>query len=236
MTAMPQPTNAPRARTRAAALAAVVVFTVALAACGGGDDDGGDDDAATDTTERTTTTLPPVPPGFDWWSFTELPLGGDWTLRPCEGSDSSLCFDQGEGTGGFVGTFRFDVPADFDLNVHAARFVEDFRTDRRTGCGSEYRVEAEPIESLDLPDGPARRYGFLGGALNSADTERTIQWAGVRGTSLVIVTLSAYDPGSCVDAVGEATLDELEDVLPAIDQLILTAGLPDPAGFAASAG
>lgn len=207
------------------ALLVLALVVVGLGACGGGDDD----DAAP-RRSTTTTTLPEMPTDFDWWAPAEVDLGGGWVLRACEGEDANLCFEHAESGGGFVGLFRFDAPADFDLNAHAARFVEDFRTDRKAGCGPEYKVEAEPIEALELPDGPARRYGFTGRAANSAPTERTIQWAGVRGTSLVIVTLSAYDPGSCVPAIGEATLEEQSAVLPGVHALIQAAGLPDPAG------
>jgi hypothetical protein len=243
MAAMFAPSARRPGRRPVAAVAALVVAPVVLLVLGAcGDDGEADGGSGEEATERTTTTLPPVPADFDWWTFNEAPLGGDWVLEPCEGADASLCFvrledgEPVEGAGGFVGIFRFDVSPDFDLNAHAARFVEDFRGDRRSGCGAEYRVEAEAIEPLELPDGPARRYGFVGGAQNSADTERTVQWAGVRGTSLVIVTLSAYDPGSCVAAVGEATFEELETVLPAIERLIRTEGLPDPAGIPAPSG
>lgn len=220
------PTAAGRGARATALLLTAGLVLAALAACGGGDDDDGD----RAPTERTTTTLPDMPTDFDWWHPTEVDLGGGWVLQACGGDDPNLCFDHPDGGGGFVGLFRFDAPADFDLNAHAARFVEDFRNDRKAGCGPEYRVEAEPIDALDLPDGPARRYGFTGGSANSPDTERTIQWAGLRGTSLVIVTLSAYDPGSCVPAIGEATLEEQSAVLPGVHALILAAGLPDPAG------
>jgi hypothetical protein len=218
---------APMSQLRSRRSPALVLLALALvlAACGG-DDDG----SSSDTTERTTTTLPVMPADFDWWNPVEVPLGDDWVLHACEGEDTSLCFEHPEGGSGVLELFRFDAPADFNINAHAARFVEDFRNDRRLGCGVEYRVEPEPIEALELPDGPARRYGFHGGSQGSVDTERTIQWAGLRGTSLVIVTLSGYDPGSCVAALDEATLEEMTAVLDGIHALVLAAGLPKPEG------
>ena len=218
------PMSQPRPR-RLPALLAVAALAVVLTACGG-DDDG----ASSDSTRRTTTTLPPMPTDFDWWNPVEVDLGGDWVLRDCEGADTTLCFEHPDRRGGIVELFRFDAPADFNINAHAARFVEDFRNDRRLGCGVEYRVEPEPIEALDLPDGPARRYGFHGGAQGSVDTERTIQWAGLRGTSLVIITLSGYDPGSCVAAMDEALLHDQAAVVDAIHALVLASGLPKPEG------
>lgn len=220
-------------RRRPAALVAPalvpVLLLVAAAGCSGGDDDDGG--AGSDTTERTTTTVPAMPADFDWWNPAgEVPLGDGWVLRACEGDDGTLCFEHPEGRTGIIELFRFDAPADLNINAHAARFVEDFRNDRKLGCGAEYRVEPEAIEALELPDGPARRYGFRGGAQGSVDTERTIQWAGLRGTSLVIITLSGYDPGSCVAALDEATLEEQAAVLDAVHALVLAAGLPTPEG------
>jgi hypothetical protein len=219
--------HAPARRRRTAVGLLPALLLLAVAGCGGDDDD----DSSSDTAERTTTTLAPMPADFDWWNPAgELPLGDGWVLHACEGEDGTLCFEHPGGRSGILELFRFDAPADFNINAHAARFVEDFRNDRTLGCGAEYRVEPEPIEALDLPDGPARRYGFHGGAQGSVDTERTIQWAGLRGTSLVIVTLSGYDPGSCVAALDEATLEEQAAVLDGVHALILAAGLPKPEG------
>ncbi len=47
---------------------------------------------------------------------------------------------------------------------------------------------------------------------------------------LVILTLSAYDPGACVSPVGEGTLEDQEEVLPGIHRLVLASGLPNPDG------
>ena len=193
---------------------------------------GGDDDAAPSTTrEATTTTIPAAPADFDWWHpVGTVPLGGGWALGPCEGDDPTLCYEHPDGRHGIIELFRFSAPADFNLNAHASQFVSDFVADRKAGCGEAYRVDAEPIDAFELPDGPARRYGFAGGASGAPNTERTIQWAGVREGVLVIVVLTGYDPGSCVPAEGEGTLDDQDEVLPGVQALIEASGLPRPGG------
>ena len=213
-------------RLRRPAALVLLAPLVLLVACG--DDD---EAAPPSTTASTTTTLPAMPTDFDWWhAVGKVPLGGGWELGPCEGDDPTLCYEHEDGRHGIIELFRFSAPADFNLNAHASQFVSDFVTDRKAGCGEAYRVVAEPIEALDLPDGPARRYGFSGGAEGAPDTERTIQWAGVREGVLVIVVLTGYDPGSCVTGEGEGTLQDQEEVLPGIQALLLAAGLPNPAG------
>lgn len=192
----------------------------------------GDDDAdAPPTTEATTTTLPAMPTGFDWWHpVGQVALGGGWTIGACEGDDPTLCYQHPDGRNGIVELFRFAAEVGFDLNQHASRFVEDFVTDRTAGCGESYRVEAEPIDAFEVPGGPIRRYGFAGGAQGAPNTERTIQWAGLRDGVLVVVVLTGYDPGSCVAGEGEGTLDDQTEVLPGLQALIEASGLPSPDG------
>lgn len=210
---------------RAGSLAALLVVSLATASCG---ERNGDDDAIATTAESTTTTLPAMPSDFDWWAPEPVSLGGDWVLDACEHEVEAtvLCYAHPDGRSGTIEHFRFPAPPSLTLNAHAARFVEDFLADRRIGCGEGYRVEAEPIEALGLPDGDARRYGFSGGSGGSATTERTVQWAGLRDGALVILTVSAYDPGSCVAPEDQGTLDALQEVLPALEALVLASGLP----------
>lgn len=229
---------------RIALIALAVLAALPLAACGGGDDDDGDRGEPADRSS-TTVTLPPMPADFDWWDPSPTPIGRGWILQRCTedllpasvrttvagAPPSVLCFDHPDGRHGIVRLFRFLAPADGDLNAHAARFVDEFIADRKQGCGEAYVVKAEPIVALDLPDGPARRYGFTGGASGAGTTERTVQWAGIRGGAIEIVTISVYDPGSCIVPDGEGTLAALEEVLPGIDALLTAAGLPgEPPG------
>lgn len=225
----------PMAR-RTALIALALVVALPVAACGGGDDGG----QASDTAPSTTTTLPPMPTDFDWWDPSPTPIGLGWVLERCTedllpaavrttvagSAPSVLCFDHPDGRHGIVRLFRFLAPEDGDLNAHAARFVDDFIADRKQGCGAAYLVKAEPIVALELPDGPARRYGFTGGATGAGTTERTVQWAGIRGEAIEIITISVYDPGSCIVPDGEGTLAALEEVLPGIDALVTASGLP----------
>lgn len=222
-------------RTRMLALVLTAAALLAGAACGG-------DDSPESTTTTTSTTIPAMPTDFRWWDPSPTPLGRGWVLHRCTevelpsssvstlvgGGVPVLCFTNPDGRQGILRLFRFQAPADGDLNAHAGRFVQDFIDDRRQGCGAGYRVQADPIEALDVPGGPIRRYGFTGGATGSPTTERTVQWAGIRGPALEIVTISAYDPGSCVVPDGEATLQSLGEVIPGVDALIAASGLHGP--------
>jgi hypothetical protein len=219
-----------RTRPMAWGLLALPVLLVP-AACGGG----GAKEAATTTTSTiaTTTTLPAMPADFNWWApASPTALGHGWTVGPCTGrpeptsKGKGLCLDNKDGRQAVVEHFRFAAPADGNLNAHAAQFLDDFRKDRKTGCGEGYEMEAEPLIAFDLRDGQAKRYGFIGGYSGAPKTERTVQWAGIRGPALVIVTISGYDPGSCIPNTGQATLGDLDQLVPGLNALIVAAGLP----------
>jgi hypothetical protein len=210
---------------RRTSLALLVAVPLLAAACGGG---GGGTEAT--TTSSTTTTLPAMPADFDWWDPSPTPIGHGWVLERCidDRPKGTLCFDNPDGRQGLLKLFRFQAPADGDLNAHAGRFVDDFIADRKQGCGEGYKVQAEPIRAISTPDGAVRQYGFSGGATGSGVTERTVQWAGIRGPALEIVTISVYDPGSCIVPNGEGTLQDLTEVLPGVEALILASGLEGP--------
>jgi hypothetical protein len=202
---------------------------LAPAACGGGSKG----DSTTTSTIATTTTLPAMPADFNWWTpAAPVALGRGWTIGVCTKTTTStsrgkrLCLENEDGREATVEHFRFRAPADGDLNTHAAQFVQDFIEDRKKGCGEAYRVDADPIVALDLKDGPAKRYGFIGGSAGAPDTERTVQWAGIRDGVLVILTLSGYDPGSCIPNTGQGTLNDLDQVIPGLNKLVLASGLP----------
>jgi hypothetical protein len=219
-------------RARSLLLGLVTAATLLTSACGGGS---GSKDAGstTSTTAPTATSTPALPASFDWWAPQTTPLGRGWTIGPCapaqlvpKSQGKVLCLNNADGRQAVVEHYRFRTSGSTDLNQHAAQFVQDFLADRKAGCGSGYQVEAEPIVPLTLPDGDARRYGFKGGFANAPDTERTVQWAGMRDGILVIVTISAYDPGSCVPNSGQGSLHDLDDLVPAIDRLVQRFGLP----------
>jgi hypothetical protein len=218
-----------RARAVTTSLLAAAALLCAPACGGGGSHDGG----STSTTAPSSTTTPALPGSFDWWSPQTTPLGHGWTIGPCAPAQQVPksqgrvdCLNNSDGRQAVVEHYRFTAPADRDLNHHAAQFMKDFMADRKAGCGAGYRVEAEPIVPLTLPDGDARRYGFRGGFAGAPETERTVQWAGLRGDVLVIVTLSAYDPGSCVPNSGQGSVDDLKDLVPSVDRLVQAFGLP----------
>jgi hypothetical protein len=219
-----------RARTVTAVLLAAAAL-LCVPACGGG---GGGDDASSSSTKPTTaTTTPALPASFDWWSPQTTALGHGWTIGPCAPAQQVPksqgrvdCLNNADGRQAVVEHYRFNAPADRDMDHHAAQFMQDFTADRKAGCGAGYRVVAEPVVPLTLPDGDAREYGFHGGFAGAPDTERTIQWAGIRGDVLVIVTISAYDPGSCVPNSGQGSVDDLKVLVPAVDRLVRGFGLP----------
>ena len=209
--------------------AAGLTCAVLLAACGGGDDDEAADRSTTTEEPTTTTTVDTTGfDAFDWLAPQPIAIGNDWTIADCEGDGPLLCLTHEDGRYAKVEYLRFVSPAGTDVDAHAQRFFEDFTTDRRQGCGEGYQMVQEPVLHLESKDGPVVRYGFSGGFGGSAGsiTERTIQWAGARGDGLVLVTLSAYDPGACISPEGEGTLDSLEEVLPGLSALVEKAGLP----------
>lgn len=215
-------------RTRARAAIAPSVLALVLLACGGGDDDGAD----TTTSAPTTTTTALDTTGFDqfdWRNPQPLAVGHGWTLADCEGDEPLLCLTHDDGRTARLEHRRFQGEiAQVEITAHAARFVEEFTKDRTAGCGSGYQVVPEEHEHLFLADGPALRYGFSGGAGGTASviTERTLQWGALRDGTLVLVTLSGYNPGSCLSPEGEGLLDDLEELVPSIDALLTAAGMP----------
>ena len=218
-----------RARTVTAGLLAAAALLWAPA-CGGG---GSHDASSTTAKATTTTTTPPLPATFDWWSPQTTQLGRGWTIGPCAPAQQVPqsrgrvdCLNNEDGRQAVVEHYRFTLPADPNLDHHAAQFQKDFLADRKAGCGAGYRVLPEPVVAMTLPDGDARRYGFHGGFAGAPDTERTVQWAGIRSNVLMIITISAYDPGSCVPNTGQASVDDLRQLVPAIDRLVLKYGFP----------
>jgi hypothetical protein len=211
-------------------MAALGVLAAVLAACGGGGDD--DEEADTTTTEDTTTTTALDTTGFaafSWSSPQPLGVGLDWTMADCEGDEPKLCLTHPDGRHATVEHLRFQGEiAAVEISAHATKFVEEFTKDRTTGCGSGYQVIPEEPEHLFLADGPALRYGFSGGAggPSGSITERTIQWGAIREGTLVLVTISGYDPGSCLSPEGEGTRDDVEELLPGIEALITAIGMP----------
>lgn len=160
-------------RTRTLGTGLVVLAAlVGMAACGGGSPAAAP--TTTATTDVPTTTLPVMPTNFDWWAPTATPIGHDWTIGPCLAAGApatkgkALCLQGKGGHQAFLEHFRFSAPGDPDLTHHATQFVSDFLKDRTTGCGQAYRVTAEPVVPLTVPDGPAVRYGFTGGAADRA--------------------------------------------------------------------
>lgn len=221
-------------RTSLLALLAVLLLAPLAAACGGDGDD------TPTTTLAPPTTLPAMPTDFSWWDPSPTPIGQGWVLTRCTDPHPELdrqspgqasgvvCLEHPDGRRGLVRLYRDDTTAETDLDAYAAHVVETITTDRKQGCGKGYEVASEPVDLLKLPEGPTRRYGFTGGSTGSVTTERTVQWAGLRGTALEIITVAAFDPGSCIVPQGDATLASQLQIVPGIEALIVASGFEGP--------
>ena len=183
----------------------------------------GSDEEPTSATSTTSSAVPAV--AVDWEKLGSHDLGSGWTLRDAEGDAPIVeILEDGRLVGSLevvsfplatlpeVTAARRDGGAGAALAAHASSFFTAIREDRRAGCGSDYRFRPDEPETVELLDGAAIRYGFTGGVTGAE--ERTVQWAGIRGDALVILSVPAYDPGSCLGTEGAeldvATLERLE--------------------------
>jgi hypothetical protein len=218
-------------RARSLTVGLLGAAALLTAACGGG---GSKDGATTSTKATTATTTPALPATFDWWAPQTTQLGHGWTVGPCAPAQlvpstpggKVLCLNDEDGRQAVIAHFRLTPPADGQVSSFTTRFKQEIATDRKAGCGSGYRIEDEPPVPLTPPDGDARRFGFTAGFNNAPDTERTVEWAGIRGASLVVLSIVGYDPGSCLQNTGQGSLADLRQLVPAIDRLVLKFGLP----------
>jgi hypothetical protein len=167
---------------------------------------------------------PPTTP-ISWSSVGVHDLGEGWSLRDAEGDGPFIDVFLHDRRVGSIELVSFPLESLGEevvtLRAHVEDFVDTLRDDRRAGCGPRYPFEATPVVELDLPDGEAVRYGFRGG--RPGRQERSLQWAGIRGERLVIISVNAYDSLGCLGSEGGdmdvATLDALERRLaPAVER------------------
>lgn len=208
-----------------------------LAACGGG---GGDDDGDAATSTTTSTTAASVEP-IDWRDPAPVDVDG-WHLESCDGDAPVVCVDRDGEPAGIVEMVEFPVdsfPAleeplaagdeDAALDALAESFVADLTEDRSLGCGDGYVVEGLPIEHVTTGDGPAVRYGLVGTTADGATAERVVQYAAIRGETLVILLAAAYSAEGCIATEGqEFSPDDLEAFEPTFDRLVLASPMPAP--------
>ena len=206
-----------------------------MAACGG---DGGGDD----TTAATSTSEAGVEP-YDWRAPTRVALDDEWTLDDCEGDAPFVCVERNGETVGFLEIVEFPVEsfeqlreplADGDearaLEVLAESFFRDLRDDRSLGCGEGYTVEPIEPRPVTTADGPALRYGLVGTTADGAAAERVVQYAAIRGETLVLLAANAYSADGCLASEGaEFHPDVLEAFEPVLDTVVFASPMPEPA-------
>ena len=211
------------------AAGAVAVGAVALAGLT-------DDDPPVRSGTGTTVTVPDRPgPLVDWARPVPVDLGDGWAVADTEGDGPFLTVLRHGRTVGFVEYLDFPLegPAADEraaLDAHVADFVQAIGEDRSGVPISGYRFDPDPAVHLPAADGSLVRYGFRGTYPDGRPSERTIQWAGIRGGRLVLVAAAANDPGGLFPPEGvEFTSADLDAVAERLDRLVRASGLPDPA-------
>lgn len=176
---------------------------------------------------------PPPPPRVDWATPSTVRLSDRFSLGDCAGDAPLVCVTSGGRVVGALEVLRFPVaslPALAGkagreaLTAHAAAYVASFVEDRRAGCPAGYRVTPAPARFV-APDVVA--YGFTGTLASGAPSERQVQYAGIRGADLVVLSAPAYEAEGCLPPEGDgfdvATLDAL---VPLLDAVMARSPLP----------
>lgn len=215
---------------------AFALLTLALVACAGNDEV---EDAGPSGDPGPVAS--PSPAVLNWSAPSTVQLSGGWTIAPAEGDAPLLDVLLDGRAVGQLEILRFPVATleavqaaleaggseQEALEVHAGEYDEAIRSDRVAGCGPDYGFAADPATLLDTASGPAVRYGFAGTLADGAPSERVVQFAGLDGETLVIVSAVAYDPGGCLANEGVAfTSEELERFQPVLTDTIRVSGLP----------
>jgi hypothetical protein len=201
-----------RTLLRRLALGAAVVVA---AACGA---DGDDASAPTTTAEVPAATI-------EWTSVGTVGLGGGWSLTDAAGDAALVAILRNGVEVGILELYAYPVSSldaveahldegeDAALTAHVDDFVTAMATDRAIGCDPAYEVVPTDAVHMEVGDGRAVRYGFTGAMPAGAVTERSLQWAAIRGEALVLVNVAAYDDGSCIPTDGaELSVSELAAV------------------------
>ena len=211
-------------------VALAFAIAVALAACGERQTPaGGDTDTDTD----------PPAPAVDWLDPSlRVDLGDGYQLAHCPGDAPIQCITHDGQPAGLLELASYplgslaEVEANREqgeraaLRAHVEDFVDSLEEDRATGCGPDYRLRAEPPKFVATSDGLLVRYGFSAG-VGDVTTERTLQWAGIRGEELTLLSITAIDEGACVprDEL-ESTTADLAALEPHLRRLVEASPLP----------
>lgn len=202
----------PPSRRPLLVLTAVLSLSLAAASCSD-DPDGG---AAPPSTGEATAVV------VDWSAIERVDLGDGWTLEDGPGDAPYAAIRRDGADVGIVELNAYPVASlgavvehlgegeTAALDAHVDDFLGAIAEDRARGCGADYSFEPEPRRNVQVSDGAAVRYGFAGGRPGEAVSERTLQWAAIRGDVLVLVNVAAYDPSSCISTEGaELTVEAL---------------------------
>jgi len=218
----------------AVAIAAVGALIIANAG------DGNDERATAPTTAPPTTTAPNTSaPRIDWVRTGDVGLGDGWHVVDCEGDAPLVCVEKDGVPVGFIEYISFDVSTLPNVDAAAGDreallaqgcdYLDAISEDRAQGCEPGHRFVPDKTRVAEAADGLVVRYGFTATLSDGRPSERTIQWAGIRGEDLVLVSAAAYDAGGCLGTEGsEFTTENLNAFAGSFDRLVLANELPPP--------
>lgn len=226
-----------RSARRPLLLAAGAVLVGGLSLAGlAGDEDTGSTRPGGGGTTVTVHADPPEPAdpvaAFDWARPTTVDLGGGWAVTDTEGNGPFVTVLRDGRAVGFLEylDYPLESPAGdgrASLDAHVADYFDDIGRDRAESPIAGYRFLPDRPEHLDAADGAIVRYGFRGTLPDGRPSERSIQWAGIRGGRLVLVAANASDEGGLFGREGvEFTSADLDEVAGRLDRLVRASGLP----------
>lgn len=184
---------------------------------------------------------PPAPapapgPIVDWGDpAVSVALENGWTLRDCEGDAPLRCFHAPDGT--LAGTLEFDrmegrlreAPGSGEAALRAivAEFASWLVEDRSVGCPGHVTTVA-PVELLSVDGRPALIRSHTLEDAGGGVTEQILAVYVADGDDLVLVSVTATEPGSCTASpeLIELTPRQLAELAPTVLALIESSALP----------
>lgn len=175
------------------------------------------------------------------WTDPSKPvvLEDGWTVHACEGDAPLLCVEAGGTHVGVVEALFFPVEsfealdprADLEANLGALAqdFIESFRTDRASGCGSDYGFRPLEPEPFVLANRSALAYGFEGTTSNGDPSELILQYATIENGHVVLIVVAAHDEGGCPgrDELSGFDSSTLSRFRPHLERLLRQSPLPE---------
>jgi hypothetical protein len=215
----------------------LLVLPVLLAGCSGSTPVAAPADPLPPTAAPSTAAPTTAGPGpsYDWDRPRTVALAGGLSLGRCEGDAPLVCVRRGGRVVGVLELLRFplsSLPALAGksgreaLDAQAAEYVGSFTRDRAQGCGSGYEVTPLPVRHLTAADGAVVSYGFTGTLASGAPSEHVVQWAGIRGKDLVLLSAAAYERTGCLPPEGDAfDVATLREAAPLLDAVVAASPL-----------